>query len=362
MKTRAFVWAQAVVILTATAVTGNVWGATLKIGDPAPKLQVGKWVQGAPVKSFEKDKAYIVEFWATWCGPCRVSIPHLNEIHNKFKDKGLVVIGQDCWEKDESLVEPFIKKMADKMTYRVALDDKQGSEKGKMAETWMEAAGRNGIPSAFLVDKTGNIAWIGHPMELEEAVIEQVLAGTFDLKKAAAERAEADKNQQRISELSREFGSNMSQKNWDKAEITLNEMEKLLPEESRSNVSMARFNMLLGKGDYAGAATMALRVSDANKENPMLQNQLAWDLITNEGNKTPDLEAAQKIASRANDAAKGQDPAILDTYARVLFMQGKNDKAIELQQKAIGLSEDDAKEPLQKTLDSYKEGKLPPAE
>src|SRR5512140_3275077 len=77
----------------------------LKIGDPAPKLQTGKWIQGDPVKGFEKDKAYIVEFWATWCGPCRVSIPHLNEIHNKFKEKGLTVIGQDCWERDESLVE-----------------------------------------------------------------------------------------------------------------------------------------------------------------------------------------------------------------------------------------------------------------
>ena len=362
MKTRKFTWARVGFLLVAVAITGNLWGATLKIGDAAPKLQAGKWVQGTPVKSFEKDKAYIVEFWATWCGPCRVSIPHLNEIHNKFKDKGLVVIGQDCWEKDESLVEPFIKKMADKMTYRVALDDKQGSEKGKMAQTWMEAAAQNGIPSAFLVDKSGNIAWIGHPMELEEAVIEQVLAGTFDLKKAAAERAELDKNQQRISELSREFGSNMSQKNWDKAEATLNEMEKLLPEKSRSSLSMARFNLLLGKGDYAGAAMMALKASDANKENAMLQNQLAWELITHEGNKTPDLEAAQKIASRANEAAKGQDPAILDTYARVLFMQGKKDQAVELQQKAISLSEGDAKEALQKTLDSYKEGKLPPAE
>src|SRR6185503_13787017 len=105
----------------------------LKVGDPAPKLQTGKWVQGDPVKEFEKGKAYIVEFWATWCGPCRVSIPHLNEIHNKFKGKGLVVIGQDCAERDESLVAPFIKKMGDKMTYRVALDDKQGSKTGKMA-------------------------------------------------------------------------------------------------------------------------------------------------------------------------------------------------------------------------------------
>src|SRR3954452_1602251 len=84
---------------------------TLKVGDRAPKLQTGKWVQGDPVKEFEQGKAYIVEFWATWCGPCRVSIPHLNEIHSKYKDKGLIVIGQDCWEQDETLVEPFIKKM-----------------------------------------------------------------------------------------------------------------------------------------------------------------------------------------------------------------------------------------------------------
>src|SRR5580765_6258552 len=113
-----------VILLALTALTTGALAATptLKVGDRAPKLQTGKWVQGDPVKKFEPGKAYIVEFWATWCGPCRVSIPHLNEIHSKYKDKGLIVIGQDCWERDESLVEPFIKKMGEKMTYRVALD------------------------------------------------------------------------------------------------------------------------------------------------------------------------------------------------------------------------------------------------
>src|SRR5262249_34363990 len=169
-------------------------GATLKVGDPAPKMQTGKWVQGEPVKNFEKGKAYIVEFWATWCGPCKVSIPHLNETWTKYKDKNLVVIGMDCWERDEALVAPFVKQMSDKMTYRVATDDKSGRAKAKMADTLTEAAGRDGIPSAFLVDTTGTIAWIGHPMELKEKTIEDVLAGKYDLKKAMADDKLAREN------------------------------------------------------------------------------------------------------------------------------------------------------------------------
>src|SRR5262249_13683881 len=158
---------------------------TLKVGDAAPKLQTGKWVQGEPVKQFEKGKAYIVEFWATWCGPCRTSIPHLNETWQKYKDKNLLVIGQDCSRRDKELVESFIKEMGDKMTYRVALDDKDGSKEGKMADAWMNAAGQDGIPTAFLVDTQGKLAWIGHPMELKESTIDEVLAGKFDLAKAA---------------------------------------------------------------------------------------------------------------------------------------------------------------------------------
>lgn len=158
---------------------------TLKVGDPAPKLQTGKWVQGEPVKEFQPGKAYLVEFWATWCPPCRASIPHLNELHKKFMDKGLVVIGQNCWERDDALVAPFVKKMGDKMTYRVALDDKTSKSRGWMAANWMDAAGKTGIPGAFLVDTRGVIAWIGHPMALKEEVIEQVLAGKLDAHKAA---------------------------------------------------------------------------------------------------------------------------------------------------------------------------------
>jgi thiol-disulfide isomerase/thioredoxin/tetratricopeptide (TPR) repeat protein len=156
-------------------------GATLNIGDPAPPLQTGKWIQGDPVNKFDRGTAYLVDFWAAWSAPCRESIPHVNEIYQKFKDKGLIVIGQNCWEQDEDQAKTFVKQMAAKMTYPVVLDDKTRI----MAKTWMAAAGRSGMPTAFIVDKKGQVAWVGNPVELADQMVEAVLLGKLEVKTAA---------------------------------------------------------------------------------------------------------------------------------------------------------------------------------
>ena len=132
----------------------------------APKDWVGKElpslsVQFLGAKPDIKGKPAIVEFWATWCPPCRASIPHLNEINKKFKDKGLVVIGIS--DEDKGTVEKFRKGLP--MDYNVAVGGAEVEKK----------FGINGIPHAFIVGKDGKIVWEGHPMQLADAEIEKVL-------------------------------------------------------------------------------------------------------------------------------------------------------------------------------------------
>lgn len=378
MKTSPKTCAALLTALITVAIPAFAVEPALKVGDPAPKLQNGKYVQGAPVKGFEPGKAYIVEFWATWCGPCRQSIPHLNKIYTKYKDKGLVVIGQDCWERDDSLVEPFVKTMGDKMTYRVALDDKTASARGAMAETWMAAAGRNGIPSAFLVNTNGVVAWIGHPMELEakEEMLDQVLAGKFDIQKAAADydkelktEAKQEKElapmQAKMSAVSRAI----HEKKWDEALEELAAAEKLVPEDQREsimiNLDVNHFRILLAKKDYPAAYKLAgkmadnYKTGDDHKDNAALLNYLAWEIVSDKTIEKPDLALAETLADRANAAAKSADPKILDTQARILFARGQKEAAIAAQTKALAVADPDVKASYQNTLDSYKKGEVP---
>ena len=129
-------------------------------GEPAAALAVAHWVKGEPVDV--SSGVHVVEFWATWCPPCRTSIPHLTEIQEKYEDRGVKIVGIS--NEDLATVKPFVKKMGDKMAYTVAIDA-GGTSKG-----YMTKYGINGIPHAFVV-KDGAVVWHGHPMaELDGAI------------------------------------------------------------------------------------------------------------------------------------------------------------------------------------------------
>ena len=191
--------------LLVTLLTGVVLSTaradSLGVGDPAPKLDVKSFVKGDPVSEFEPGKLYVVEFWATWCGPCKTSIPHLTELQKKHPE--ITFIGVSVFEQSQDAVKPFVDEMGDKMAYRVAIDsvpkDGKGNE-GAMAKTWMQAASQDGIPTAFIVNKETKIAWIGHPGAMEEP-LEKIAAGSWDLKAAAEEFRKAAEGQEQAEKL-----------------------------------------------------------------------------------------------------------------------------------------------------------------
>lgn len=340
---------------------------TLKIGDPAPAFQPSQWLQGAPFTQFRPGKTYLIDFWATWCG--RTSIPRVNDLATKYKDKGLVVVGVNSFEKNEAGVAPYIKKMGDKMTYPIVLDTKAAGSQGVMAESWVIAAGRDTIPCAFLIDAKGMIAWIGHPMELKTDLLEKVLDGTYDLKDASAKYAERLKAiEQRKKDMApaeakmAEMDKAIRAKKWDEAAADLSEAEKLVPENRRGAVSvqmeMARFSIFIGSGNYTKACAWAEKVGAANNNNPRVQNFLAWTLATQKGVKV-NLDIAQRLANRAVELTKTNNAETLDTQAYILFLKGQQDDAVVAQTKAVALAPAAQKQALQTRLESYKKGQLP---
>ncbi len=117
----------------------------------------------------------------------------------------------------------------------------------------MAAAGQNGIPTAFVVNKEGVVAWIGHPMALQETVLNEVLDGTYDLAKAAAdfEKQQKEIEKQQIEAAKRNapwmaISRAMQKKDWDAAMDKVAEAEKVVPKAEHDRLDVYRFNILLG--------------------------------------------------------------------------------------------------------------------
>ncbi|MFO1460769.1 MAG: TlpA disulfide reductase family protein [Verrucomicrobiota bacterium] len=173
------------------------------VGSPPPPLQVGEWIQGPKLREFQKGRVYVVDFWATWCGPCQAAIPHLTELAHRYPGN-LEVVGISISEKREgpddlgyvNTVRRFVRKMGARMDYPVAVDTVDQA----MHRTWFKPAGTAGIPTAYVIDREGRVAWVGIG---EAAVVDriagEVLAGTFDPAKEVERQREAEREAERRS-------------------------------------------------------------------------------------------------------------------------------------------------------------------
>ena len=122
-------------------------------------LQV-EYLQGPAA---EQGRPMLLDFWATWCAPCRATIPHMNKIHARYQDEGLQVIGITM--EDADTVSRFTADFP--MHYTLARD---------AAGTYFQNLDINGIPHLVLIDAEGKITWRGHPLQLSDKRIEAVLS------------------------------------------------------------------------------------------------------------------------------------------------------------------------------------------
>jgi thiol-disulfide isomerase/thioredoxin len=330
----------------------------LTVGDPAPDLSIATWVKGKPVEKLEPGKAYVVEFWATWCTPCMESIPHLTELQKKHKDTFTIIGISGADPRGESLdkVRKFVDKMGETMEYTIAFDD------GTLTrEAWMDAAEQAGIPTAFIVERTGRIAWIGNPLVpgAIDRVMEQIASGAFDLQKAisdartaAEKRIAAKKIQKRLQDA--------LEKNENTTVLACFDELYALDAKLFSGVPVYKFRYMLSMlKDEAGAyAYIRPFLTGDLKDQPAPLHEVAWIIATTEGLKDRDLDLALQAAKRAAEITENKTSEILDTLARVHYERNEFSKAVDAATKAVEVETDEvAKLEFKRNLERYQQSK-----
>lgn len=396
--------ASACLLLACASVLAPLHAAQL--GDAAAPLEIAEWIKGEPVDLAEArgKKVIVVEFWATWCGPCKVSIPHLTELQKKFANRGVVVIGVS--DEEPSTVKPFVNEQGDKMNYTVAIDRNRAT-----SAAYMEKFGQNGIPHAFVIDKEGRIAWHGHPMSGLDRVLDKLASNTFDLalerkRQGAMEKLQSyfemamqgaadeklDPLGAQLLALDQELGGLMPGEKLDlagmkksgrfqavmsdyrralssgKSETELAALEAKAQPLAPQDFSFAEFKgqfqlqrlfqdyyrAVTGRGDAAKIEALARKLEATTSRNGEMLNEIAWTLLTDERIKNRNLQLASKLALAAVTATDGKDPNALDTHARALADSGRLDEAIAQQKRAVALQDDpDKKREIETTLKEY---------
>ncbi|NLN93609.1 MAG: TlpA family protein disulfide reductase [Candidatus Hydrogenedens sp.] len=289
--------------------------SALQLGDEAPALSIDQWIQGSAVDlKVNDDTLYIIEFWATWCPPCRMSIPELNSLQEKYASKKVTIVG--ITQEEVNTVEDFLKEQP--MHYTLARD--------KESLTWKayaESSGVNGIPYAFIV-KNGRLWWLGSPFDDMEAVIKRILSDGYSLEDARNEVQHAQ-----IRE----------------------EMAQLLELWMQEYLVYANFGR-----DKDSADALGQRILARGQDFPEMLGILAWHIAVNDSLRYRNLDYAQLLSEKACALTDNKDPDLLDTQSHVLFARGKKEEALALLKKALLLSDnEEITEMLQESLHMMQE-------
>lgn len=341
-----FITAAAVVsCVAATAIARPA----LEVGSTAPNLTDVTWLRGDQAKEWKSGEVYVLDFWATWCGPCVASIPHINELQQTYKDKHVHVIGVAIWPNDKMTPTDKFIASRDDMNYAIAADID-----GKTANAFMTAAGQNGIPTVMVIGKTGKLEWLGHPMDGLDEVIELVVNDKFD---AIAHAEKTKLEQQAAMEIYPRLMQAKETQDWATMVTAADQLIALNPKKFQG-ISVLKYIGLAMSDNNAAKAFGHQLLTETFADDAGALNGLAWMIVapdTEIPSAKQDAKLAVHAAMRANELTKFKDPSTLDTLARAYFVNGDAQKAFETQKKAVELAPDGLKQELEDALKTYEE-------
>ena len=275
------------------------------------------------------------------------SMPHLSQLQRDYRDKNVTIIGMTSPDESNTLeaVKAMVEEKGDGMDYAVAFDVER-----KTNEAWMKAANQRGIPTSFLVDKAGKIAWIGHPSSAD-IPLSQVVAGTWDPVEGPALMKRINKERMAIYET-------------EDPRKALELLEKFKADYpmAATGLDSLQFSILTKLPDQVAAATaLGNKLIDKAIEgkDAMALNGLAWGLVDPAVKlENRFLDLAQRAADKANELTEEKNGPILDTVARVHFWRGDLEQALAVQKRAVEMSEGPMKESLKEALAEYEKAVL----
>jgi len=342
---------------------------TLKVGDPAPPIVVAKWIKGTPVTQFEAGKVYVVEFWATWCGPCRATMPHLSEIARTFKDKATVlsvnvkelIAGKDKNADYIAKVERFVKRLGDGMDYTVAADVRENT----MWDTWLTASRQSGIPASFIIDRTGKIAWKGHP-DVVEAPLKMIIDGTWD--DAAKEKLSQQlmENREKVNTLNTALADAEKAGDYARSIQIADEIISISPLSTRSMVKK-KYD-ILARTDAKAAHAYGEAIMKKYAADPLTIQSVAMFITDSkaENGQKPDYALAVSMMEQAASRCDSEDPFTTGNLAKAYYKNGDMANAVKTQQRVLDLLSDESlvtqnqsvKEEARKNMEAYR-GRTP---
>jgi thiol-disulfide isomerase/thioredoxin len=324
-------------------------------GDPAPSIAELVSVSGEKLERFEPGTIYVIDFWATWCGPCIKAMPHMSELAKKYKDKNVRVHGISIWETEMRADKTLVDRVRDfvQTSETIAYPISYGGDNGDLARRWMNGAGRSTIPTVFVIDKEGKIAWIGHPMMGLDDALAKIVAGTFDPAKEQEAAKQREDNRQIGMRMATRLQQRVQAKDWDAAlEIADNIIE--IDPVMFAPTSVAKMRILVKEIKDAKLAKEWGNVSvEKFKGSSLALREQARLLLESEGDLR-DLELARRLAEAAVAAAPADETETFLVLASVQAAAGDNAGARATLELARGKASDVDKEVIRSRLESLK--------